>query len=113
MKGVAGLFVGYGSFLLRDLPFDAIEFAGYESLKKAWGEMKGEDGATAVEAAAQLQRAERSKRLLETRLTEATRTLVASVPSEELSAERGAHQALQRAYPHTSPPPSPSPSPSL
>ena len=51
-SGVAGLFVGYGSFLLRDLPFDAIEFAGYESLKKAWGEMKGEDGATAVEAAA-------------------------------------------------------------
>ena len=45
-SGVAGLFVGYGSFLLRDLPFDAIEFAGYESLKKAWGEMKGEDGAT-------------------------------------------------------------------
>jgi len=32
----AGLFAGFGSFLLRDLPFDAIEFASYEQLKLAW-----------------------------------------------------------------------------
>ena len=31
-----GLFAGYGSFLLRDLPFDAIEFLTYEQLKKAY-----------------------------------------------------------------------------
>ena len=31
----AGLFAGFGSFLLRDLPFDAIEFASYEQLKLA------------------------------------------------------------------------------
>ena len=31
-----GLFAGFGSFLLRDLPFDAIEFASYEQLKLAW-----------------------------------------------------------------------------
>lgn len=34
-EGAAGLFAGYGSFLLRDLPFDAIEFVAYEQLKKA------------------------------------------------------------------------------
>lgn len=28
-----GLFAGYGSFLLRDLPFDAIEFVTYEQAK--------------------------------------------------------------------------------
>lgn len=32
-EGVKGLFAGYGSFLLRDLPFDAIQFAIYEQLK--------------------------------------------------------------------------------
>lgn len=32
-EGVRGLFAGYGSFLLRDLPFDAIEFVAYEQLK--------------------------------------------------------------------------------
>ena len=35
-EGTRGLFAGYGSFLLRDLPFDAIEFVAYEQLKKAW-----------------------------------------------------------------------------
>lgn len=48
-SGVAGLFVGYGSFLLCDLLFDVIEFVGYELLKKVWGEMKGEDGVIVVE----------------------------------------------------------------
>ena len=35
-EGTAGLFAGYGSFLLRDLPFDAIEFVAYEQIKKAY-----------------------------------------------------------------------------
>lgn len=35
-EGARGLFAGYGSFLLRDLPFDAIEFVAYEQLKKAY-----------------------------------------------------------------------------
>ena len=29
-------FAGYGSFLLRDLPFDAIEFVAYEQLKSMY-----------------------------------------------------------------------------
>ncbi|KAK9864898.1 hypothetical protein WJX84_008193 [Apatococcus fuscideae] len=32
-EGPMGLFAGYRSFLLRDLPFDAIEFFAYEQLK--------------------------------------------------------------------------------
>ncbi|CAI7908427.1 unnamed protein product [Closterium sp. NIES-54] len=32
-EGFRGLYAGYGSFLLRDLPFDAIQFAIYEQLK--------------------------------------------------------------------------------
>ncbi|XP_073149354.1 S-adenosylmethionine carrier 1, chloroplastic/mitochondrial [Henckelia pumila] len=32
-EGFKGLFVGYGSFLLRDLPFDAIQFCIYEQLR--------------------------------------------------------------------------------
>ena len=32
-EGVRGLFAGYDGFLLRDLPFDAIEFVAYEQLK--------------------------------------------------------------------------------
>lgn len=32
-EGVKGLFAGYGSFLLRDLPFDAIQFCLYEQLR--------------------------------------------------------------------------------
>lgn len=35
-EGSRGLFAGYGSFLLRDLPFDAIEFVAYEQLKKVY-----------------------------------------------------------------------------
>lgn len=34
-EGTRGLFAGYGAFLLRDLPFDAIQFAMYEQLKIA------------------------------------------------------------------------------
>ncbi|KAG2484718.1 hypothetical protein HYH03_016465 [Edaphochlamys debaryana] len=36
-EGVRGLYAGYGAFLLRDLPFDAIEFVAYEQLKKVYG----------------------------------------------------------------------------
>ena len=35
-EGLRGLFAGYGSFLLRDLPFDAIEFVAYEQLKSMY-----------------------------------------------------------------------------
>ncbi len=35
-EGVRGLYAGYGAFMLRDLPFDAIEFVAYEQLKKAY-----------------------------------------------------------------------------
>ena len=34
-EGRRGLFAGYGSFLLRDLPFDALEFVSYEQMKKS------------------------------------------------------------------------------
>ncbi|XP_058186032.1 S-adenosylmethionine carrier 1, chloroplastic/mitochondrial [Rhododendron vialii] len=32
-EGFKGLYAGYGSFLLRDLPFDAIQFCVYEQLR--------------------------------------------------------------------------------
>lgn len=32
-EGFKGLYAGYGSFLLRDLPFDAIQFCIYEQLQ--------------------------------------------------------------------------------
>ncbi|GMH39456.1 hypothetical protein BSKO_07354 [Bryopsis sp. KO-2023] len=35
-EGIRGLFAGYGAFLLRDLPFDAVEFFTYEVLKSAY-----------------------------------------------------------------------------
>jgi len=34
--GPAGLYRGYAAFLLRDLPFDAIEFVAYEQLKLSY-----------------------------------------------------------------------------
>lgn len=39
VEGVKGLFAGYGSFLLRDLPFDALEFVFYEQLKRSYSGM--------------------------------------------------------------------------
>ncbi|GAX82700.1 hypothetical protein CEUSTIGMA_g10126.t1 [Chlamydomonas eustigma] len=33
-EGARGLYAGYGAFLLRDLPFDALEFVAYEQLKR-------------------------------------------------------------------------------
>ena len=38
--GLGGLFVGYGSFLLRDLPFDAIEFSLYEEAKIHYAKLR-------------------------------------------------------------------------
>ena len=35
-EGAKGFFAGYGSFLLRDLPFDALEFVLYEQLKRTY-----------------------------------------------------------------------------
>ena len=32
-EGVRGLYAGHASFLLRDLPFDAIEFVAYEQVR--------------------------------------------------------------------------------
>ncbi|XP_065635516.1 S-adenosylmethionine carrier 1, chloroplastic/mitochondrial-like [Quercus suber] len=32
-EGFKGLYAGYGSFLLRDLPFDALQFCIYEQLR--------------------------------------------------------------------------------
>ena len=43
--------MGYGSFLLRDLPFDAIEFAGYESMKTAWVKLNSNSDVNGAEAA--------------------------------------------------------------
>ncbi|KAF8060543.1 SAMC1 [Scenedesmus sp. PABB004] len=42
-EGVRGLYAGYGAFLLRDLPFDAIEFVAYEQLRKAAGRVLRRD----------------------------------------------------------------------
>jgi len=39
--GPLGLFRGYAAFLLRDLPFDAIEFVAYEQLKIAYAASLG------------------------------------------------------------------------
>lgn len=38
-EGVGGFFRGYGSLVLRELPFDAIQFPLYEFLKKKWREV--------------------------------------------------------------------------
>uniref|UniRef100_A0A5B7BLK2 S-adenosylmethionine carrier 1 n=1 Tax=Davidia involucrata TaxID=16924 RepID=A0A5B7BLK2_DAVIN len=35
-EGFKGLYVGYGSFLLRDLPFDAMQFCMYEQLRMGY-----------------------------------------------------------------------------
>ena len=52
-EGPRGLFAGYQSFLLRDLPFDAIEFLAYEQLKVAYtGFLKGERRISPLETSA-------------------------------------------------------------
>lgn len=42
-EGLRGLYAGYGAFMLRDLPFDAIEFVAYEQLRKAAARMLQRD----------------------------------------------------------------------
>lgn len=42
-EGLRGMYAGYGSFLLRDLPFDAIEFVAYEQMKHAYGRIVGRE----------------------------------------------------------------------
>lgn len=42
-EGVRGLYAGYGAFMLRDLPFDAIEFVAYEQFKQAAKRSLGRD----------------------------------------------------------------------
>ena len=51
-EGPRGFFAGYDAFLLRDLPFDAIEFATYEALKSFYMGMTKRRRLNAVEAAA-------------------------------------------------------------
>lgn len=40
-EGVAGFFSGYGSLILRELPFDAMQFPLYEYLKMRWARETG------------------------------------------------------------------------
>ena len=54
----AGLFAGFGSFLLRDLPFDAIEFASYEQMKLRWVAWMNTHGENDGEKIRQLRRHE-------------------------------------------------------
>lgn len=42
-EGVAGFFSGYGSLVLRELPFDAMQFPLYEFLKMKWAKREGVD----------------------------------------------------------------------
>ncbi|KAG1664255.1 hypothetical protein FOA52_003509 [Chlamydomonas sp. UWO 241] len=52
---VRGMYAGYSAFLLRDLPFDAIEFVSYEQLKRvatAWAGRELGPGETSVIGAA-------------------------------------------------------------
>lgn len=47
VDGVRGLYAGYGSTVLREIPFDAIEFGLYEAMK---GRLRRRKGAEAEEA---------------------------------------------------------------
>lgn len=40
-QGVPGFFSGYGSLLLRELPFDALQFPLYEAFKSNWAKRTG------------------------------------------------------------------------
>jgi solute carrier family 25 (mitochondrial S-adenosylmethionine transporter), member 26 len=42
-EGRRGMFAGYGAFLLRDLPFDAIEFWAFDTLKINYQRAIGRD----------------------------------------------------------------------
>lgn len=40
-EGLGGFYTGYGSLVLRELPFDALQFPLYEWFKKEWAKSKG------------------------------------------------------------------------
>ncbi|KAG0605691.1 hypothetical protein M758_9G080500 [Ceratodon purpureus] len=42
-EGIRGLYAGFGSFLLRDIPFDAFQFCIYEQLKIGYGKHVGRE----------------------------------------------------------------------
>mmetsp|Transcript_60255 Transcript_60255/g.143608 ORF Transcript_60255/g.143608 Transcript_60255/m.143608 type:complete len:289 (+) Transcript_60255:69-935(+) len=41
--GLGGFYVGYGTTVMREIPFAFIQFPIYEGLKKAWAKLQGED----------------------------------------------------------------------
>ena len=41
VEGLRGFYAGYWSTVLREMPFDALQFALYEALKRKWRERKG------------------------------------------------------------------------
>lgn len=43
VDGIRGFYAGYWSTVIREVPFDALEFALYEAMKRRWRERKGED----------------------------------------------------------------------
>jgi hypothetical protein len=55
-EGARGLYAGYGAFLLRDLPFDAIEFVAYEQASTAClrQAVRGRDRPTSSEESSRL-----------------------------------------------------------
>jgi len=51
-EGVKGLYSGYSAFMLRELPFDAIEFVAYEQLKLNYSRLvKGGEAPNSLETA--------------------------------------------------------------
>jgi hypothetical protein len=42
-EGISGMYAGYGAFMMRDLPFDAIEFVAYEQVKRLAEKTLGRD----------------------------------------------------------------------
>lgn len=50
-QGVTGFLNGYGSLVLRELPFDALQFPLYELFKSKWASAKGQSLSTAESSA--------------------------------------------------------------
>nr|QKY15114.1 s-adenosylmethionine carrier 1 (SAMC1) [Polytomella parva] len=46
-EGLRGLYAGYGAFMLRDLPFDAIQFAAYEKARSIFRTVTGREASPA------------------------------------------------------------------
>jgi len=51
-EGVGGIYAGFGSFIVRDLAFDIIEFVSYEQMKEAY--LRKKNSARRVNASAKL-----------------------------------------------------------